>query len=288
MEKNQRRSLIIIAVLFVGIVCAVGQYMGAFNAMYALATNPNPGHTWNQMECSTGLCVDTVNNRVGVGTTSPTSTLHVVGGFKVGSHTTCDSSTGAWNFTTPVSVPMPTEDSNAATKGYVDSCVHAITNCGTSFTDPRDGKIYPTVLLGCQCWMAKNMGYDEGFYPNGNSANVATYGMLYYSVDITGICPSGWHIPSLEEYGVLENTIGSMNDAWMDPNGWAAVFAGYYDSSSYRFFGSEAYYITTSKRSSDNYRWIWRLSESSPYNNVMPVYQEAYYSNFFSVRCLMD
>jgi uncharacterized protein (TIGR02145 family) len=225
MEKNQRRSLIIIAVLFVGIVCAIGQYMGAFNAMYVLATDPNPGHSWNQMECSTGLCVDTVNNRVGVGTTSPQTNLHVVGGFKVGAHTTCDSSTGAWSFTTPVSVSEPTASNHAATKSYVDSCVRAITNCGSSFTDPRDGKVYSTFLAGCQCWMAENIDYDEGWCYNSIQSNCDTYGTLYHH-SLTDVCPSGWHLPSLAEYNTLESVIGSTEDKWMDSNGWAALFSG--------------------------------------------------------------
>lgn len=231
MEKNQRRSLIIIAVLFVGIVCAVGQYMGAFNAMYVLATNPNPGHTWNQMECSTGLCVDTVNNRVGVGTTSPQTNLHVVGGFKVGSHTTCDSSTGAWNFTTPVSVPGPTVSNHAATKGYVDSCVHAITTCVSSFTDPRDGNSYSSALIGCQCWMTENLKYlpsvvgpatesssSPCYYVYGYdgtnvatakaTTNYSTYGALYNYKAAQTACPSGWHLPSDAEYQTLEMYLG--------------------------------------------------------------------------------
>ena len=41
---------------------------------------PNPGHSLVQLECSAdSLCVDTTNNRVGIGTANPSSKLHVIG-----------------------------------------------------------------------------------------------------------------------------------------------------------------------------------------------------------------
>ena len=41
---------------------------------------PNPGHSWAQMECnSDSLCIDTANNSVGIGTSTPLYKLQVVG-----------------------------------------------------------------------------------------------------------------------------------------------------------------------------------------------------------------
>jgi uncharacterized protein (TIGR02145 family) len=92
-----------------------------------------------------------------------------------------------------------------------------------------DGHIYPTVKICDQIWMAKNL--DVARYRNGDiipqvtdptewanlttgawcwynndSANGAVYGRLYnwYAVnDPRGLAPSGWHVPSDDEWNNL-------------------------------------------------------------------------------------
>ncbi len=96
-----------------------------------------------------------------------------------------------------------------------------------------DGYIYKTVTFGTQTWMAENLKvshYNNGTAINttqpstlnisgevspkyqwpggGYENNVALYGRLYtwYVVtDSRGICPAGWHIPTIDEYTILEN-----------------------------------------------------------------------------------
>ncbi len=97
-----------------------------------------------------------------------------------------------------------------------------------------DGNVYKTVNIGEQCWMAENLRTSR--YANGDTIpNVADsdqwknmttgayawlnnmrsydlrYGKLYNwytATDKRNICPKGWHIPSDEEWTILEVELG--------------------------------------------------------------------------------
>ena len=139
--------------------------------------------------------------------------------------------------------------------------------CGTQITDERDGQVYPTVLIGSQCWTAKNMNIgtitdgsldqiDEGIiekycYDNSES-NCNEYGGLYQWEEAMqylpttggqGICPTGWHIPTDAEYILLrtflggrsvaggkmksEGTIQANSGKWYEPNTEATNSSGF-------------------------------------------------------------
>ncbi len=56
------------------------QALGTDSVSAVTVGTPDPGHAWSQMECSAGsLCVDTTNNRLGVGTNTPAQKLSVAG-----------------------------------------------------------------------------------------------------------------------------------------------------------------------------------------------------------------
>jgi uncharacterized protein (TIGR02145 family) len=101
-----------------------------------------------------------------------------------------------------------------------------------SLKDSRDGRVYKTVKIGNQEWMAENLNADRfrngdiipqaktddewkaasengkpaWCYYDNDSKNGEKYGKLYnwYAVsDARGLAPKGWHIPSDEEWTVL-------------------------------------------------------------------------------------
>jgi len=96
-------------------------------------------------------------------------------------------------------------------------------NSGT-FQDPRDGQEYRTITVGRQTWMAENLRYSvpsggSWDYDDDEANTVATegnpaYGKLYSWEAVVGgeAAPPGWHLPSDEEWRVLETELGMPED----------------------------------------------------------------------------
>ena len=97
-----------------------------------------------------------------------------------------------------------------------------------------DGNNYPVVEIGSQTWMAENLRtirYNNSteipyvtdnsawynltspaycWYENNEASNKNTYGALYnwYAVNRGNLCPSGWHIPTFDEWTTLTTWLG--------------------------------------------------------------------------------
>jgi uncharacterized protein (TIGR02145 family) len=129
---------------------------------------------------------------------------------------------------------------------------------GVSSVQDYDGNYYNTVKIGNQCWLKENMKslhFADGvaipdgssvaasssnpfyYYPGNEVSNVAQYGLLYNwsaalnNLDISndnpsgvqGICPNGWHVPSIAEWQQLLDYVNGMNAYQCDgQNGYIA------------------------------------------------------------------
>ncbi|MEP7143093.1 MAG: fibrobacter succinogenes major paralogous domain-containing protein [Ferruginibacter sp.] len=110
----------------------------------------------------------------------------------------------------------------------------------STFTDPRDGKVYKFKHIGNQVWMTQNLNYEmEGSWCYDDLLeNCATYGRLYEWNAGLSAAPPGWHIPSLWEWTNFIDYFGSNyiaggkmketgTEHWLSPNTYADNSSGF-------------------------------------------------------------
>ena len=194
-----------------------------------------------------------------------------------------------------------------------------------------DGHTINTVSIGSQTWMQENL--DVSRYRNGDpirhaatnqdwldaaakgegawsyykndSAGNGKYGRLYnwYAVhDSRGLAPSGWHIPTNEEFNTLTTALGgaSVAGAKMKSTGtslWASPNFGADNSSRFSalpggmrginggfFFMGENAYFWSSSESSPTISWYSVLSSHLP----IVVQATEHNADGMSVRCIRN
>ncbi len=192
-----------------------------------------------------------------------------------------------------------------------------------------DGNVYQTIVIGTQEWMAENLkttklndGVDLPnvtdniawggmsstgaycYYMNDAIGNAEVYGALYnwFAVGTGKLCPTGWHVPTDEEWDTLIDYLGGETVAggkmkatgtslWNPPNsmadnesGFTAIPGGYRNNvGGFEYTG-----------------WIgawWSATESNAgraygrdvaYNDAFVAKPNFYKQNGVSVRCVKD
>jgi uncharacterized protein (TIGR02145 family) len=108
------------------------------------------------------------------------------------------------------SAKLEVKDTEGLTDQYTRSINVSNGGSTNTFTDPRDGQTYSTIEIGNQTWFSENLNYqtnDSWWYDN-SSANGDIYGRLYTYTAARTACPSGWHLPSDDEWKTLEMHLG--------------------------------------------------------------------------------
>jgi len=171
-----------------------------------------------------------------------------------------------------------------------------------TFTDVRDGRVYKTVTIGTQTWMAENLAFkaSSGCWAyNNDTSKVAIYGYLYDWETAKKVSPSSWHLPSDEEWKTLitylggedraggklksSSVCGKPNTGATDSSGFSVQLGGFrYDNDSFFYVGYIGYWWTTNEY--DTYAYYRYMSSVN--NNIFSTFCWKEYG--LSVRCVKD
>ena len=176
-------------------------------------------------------------------------------------------------------------------------------------TDSRDDKKYRKMKIETQTWMAENLNYNAvgSICYDNRHENCGKYGRLYNWETAKKVCPSGWHLPSDEEWQLLLDFAGGSNVAgkkfraksgWYnctpsgsgnsytceDTYGFSAMPAGFGNSSGYfNLAGNYGFWWSATEKDAGS---AYYRSTNYDSNSV----NKGHYAKslLLSVRCLQD
>lgn len=278
-------------------------------------TTTLPDNAWHHITITTATAIDTSNLNIG----------------KVGINYYQGSIDNLKLFSYPLTASqVKTDYNNGSAISFTNnsyqstgSTLLSSWSCGDTVQDV-EGNSYPTVEIGTQCWMAKNLNIGtringannqtnnltiEKYCYNDLESNCDTHGGLYQwneamqyteSSGVQGICPVGWHIPTDAEQYTLENYLAT---GVCDPNrttfgcdpagtalksggssGFEALISGYRNTAGSFNSLSTYAYFLSSSQMSSTNAWWRRLY--SPSTTVYRYNDNK--ENGYSVRCLKD
>jgi len=200
--------------------------------------------------------------------------------------------------------------------------INFIIPCPGTPTIDYEGKTYNTVLIGNQCWLKENL--DVGVMINGDQnqtnntptniiekycynnepSNCTTYGGLYQwneamqyvsTAGAKGICPAGWHLPTLAEFQTLaataENNGNTLKEIGQgvypgegkNTSGLRALLAGTRYSGNFYYLGKDAVFWTSTDYNAGESNYFYLL-----YNSSDIIFDRNSKNFGFSVRCIKD
>lgn len=186
-----------------------------------------------------------------------------------------------------------------------------------SFTDARDGRVYKTIDIWGQTWMAENLDYRDSVakpelegnrwcYDN-EADQCDTYGSFYSCELSSQVCPAGWRLPSISDWMNLYNFIVLMGgdpqnglrakEGWLDYSdnvnngtdvlGFTALPGGImYGVNSYGSASQEAWFWYAQDCSLNEYEAFYLSSEEV--NFVTSSVSGGKITDAYNVRCIKD
>jgi len=159
------------------------------------------------------------------------------------------------------------------------------------FTDNRDGQIYPTVQIGNQIWLAKNLAYkpDSGKFWvfNNDKMNVAQYGYLYNWETAKKVCPSGWHLPDKNDFEILLQYYDGNASKELIPSGssgFSIIDCALRYGMNYTLPEGGTVFWTSTEKDKKN---VWGFSVDSK-NSIIRFYDTFGKKSGLPVRCIKD